>query len=208
MKVLVVDDNVIVRAGLRTVLSRLQDPVEIFEAGDGQEAIEVAQANNVDVVLLDVQMPRMNGLDALPTLALTSAVIMLTNRDDTETIRRSLTSGARGYLVHGQLGADEIAGALATCRAGGMVLGREAANAVQAGPVSTPRRLNPLRARLTEREADVLEAAASGMSNDEIAQAQFLSPRTVKNYLNSAYPKLGVHNRVEAILAWLDAEPS
>ena len=103
--------------------------------------------------------------------------------------------------MHGQLGVNEVAGAIETCRHGGLVLGREAAD-VMLHP-SDDNRPNPMRERLTDRDAEILDLAAEGLSNAEIAGRLFLSERTVKNYLNAAYPKIDVHNRSEAVSAWL-----
>lgn len=202
MHVLVVDDNPIVRIGLVTLLRRIEHVESVEEAGDGVDAITLARQKTPDVVLLDVDMPRMNGLEALPELAANSAVLMLTNSSDTAMIVRALDLGAKGYLVHGGVGIKELAGALATALMGGMVLGPEAAEVVVNGPEQEV--VNPLRSKVTVREAEVLDAAARGMTNEEIAREQFLSARTVKNYLNAAYPKLGVHNRAEAVLAWVN----
>lgn len=202
MHVLVVDDNPIVRVGLVTLLRRIEQVDSVGEAGDGVEAIEEARKNTPDVVLLDVDMPRMSGLDALPELSSNSAVLMLTNSSESTMIMRALDLGAKGYLVHGGIGIKELAGALVTALMGGMVLGPEAAEVVVNGPEQET--VNPLRSKVTEREAEVLDAAARGMTNEEIAREQFLSARTVKNYLNAAYPKLGVHNRAEAVLVWVN----
>lgn len=210
MKILVVDDNMIVRMGLRRVLEQVGDVEAVEEAGDGREAIEVARDFDPDVVLLDVRMPNMGGLEALPELASRASVIMMTSADDAETIAAAMERGAKGYLIHGRLGVEEVAGAIAACRGGGMVLGPGAAEklTLKAPDVVGGSRPNPLAERLTEREAEVLEAAARGMSNQDIAEEQFLSARTVKNYINSAYVKLGVHSRTEAILLWKEAEGS
>ena len=202
MHVLVVDDNPIVRVGLVTLLRRIEQVDSVGEAGDGVEAIEEARKNTPDVVLLDVDMPRMSGLDALPEFSSNSAVLMLTNSSESTMILRALDLGAKGYLVHGGIGIKELAGALVTALMGGMVLGPEAAEVVVNGPEQET--VNPLRSKVTEREAEVLDAAARGMTNEEIAREQFLSARTVKNYLNAAYPKLGVHNRAEAVLVWVN----
>ncbi|WP_127132228.1 response regulator transcription factor [Georgenia sp. SYP-B2076] len=204
MKVLIADDNAIVRLGVRAVLERIADVAEVYEAADGQAAIDVVRARRPDVVLLDVRMPRKSGLEVLDEIAPETCTLVLTHSEDPEIIRQALAAGARGYLVHGRVGVDELSGALQTCRSGGLVLGPEAA-AVLSGGAPAPAPEHPLRALLTAREADVVEAAAQGLSNDEIARTQFLSPRTVKNYLNSAYPKLGVHDRAAAVVAWLAA---
>lgn len=204
MKVLVVDDNAIIRLGLCQLLERLEEVTVVAEASDGAEALERAASFCPDVVLLDVRMPVMDGIEALPRLASSASVIMLTNDSAEETIAQALELGASGYLVHGSLGLAQVQGALATCRDGGLVLGPEAAGVLVAGP-RPAQRANPLENLLTAREAEILEAAAQGLSNTEIAAAQFLSPRTVKNYLNTAYGKIGVHNRAEAVIAWREA---
>ena len=206
MKVLVVDDNAIVRLGLVRVLDQIEAVDAVAEAADGQEAIELARGFAPDVVLLDVRMPRMGGLEALPVLAQGAKVVMLTSADDAETVTAAVASGASGYLVHGNLGLEQVAAAITTCAQGGIVLGPEASAVLAVGGARRRERRNPLTELLTTREAEVLEAASRGLSNAEIAEEQFLSPRTVKNYLNSAYPKLNVHNRAEAVVAWHAAE--
>lgn len=201
MKIMVVDDNAIVRAGLRAVLARVDSVTDVVEAEDAFAALEIAAAESPEIVLLDISMPGRSGLDVLPELVDRMSVIMLTSLKDPALIRRAIDAGARRYLVHGQLGVNEVAGAIETCRHGGLVLGREAAE-VMLHP-SRGDRPNPLREHLTDREAEILDLAAGGLSNAEIASQLFLSERTVKNYLNAAYPKIDVHNRAEAVSAWL-----
>jgi regulatory protein, luxR:response regulator receiver len=203
MKVMVVDDNAIVRIGLRSVLDRIDAVDEVIEAEDAFSALEAHHTRCPDIILLDVSMPPgRSGLDILPELSSDASVIMLTSNRDPSTIRQALDTGARGYLVHGQLGINEVAGAIETCRNGGLVLGKEAADVVL-NPSAHNVSSNPLRARVSEREAEILDLAATGMSNQRIAQHLFLSERTVKNYLNSSYPKLHVHSRAEAVAVWL-----
>ena len=201
MKIMVVDDNAIVRAGLRAVLARVDSVTDVVEAEDAFAALEIAAAESPEIVLLDISMPGRSGLDVLPELVDRMSVIMLTSLKDPALIRQAIDAGARGYLVHGQLGVNEVAGAIETCRHGGLVLGREAAE-VMLHP-SRGDRPNPLREHLTDREAEILDLAAGGLSNAEIASQLFLSERTVKNYLNAAYPKIDVHNRAEAVSTWL-----
>ena len=166
-KVLVVDDNAIVRAGLQAVLGRVDTVDEVLEAENAFTALEMTSAHSPDIILLDVSMPPgRSGLDILPELVGSASVIMLTSMKDPALIRRALDAGARGYLVHGQLGVNEVAGAIETCRHGGLVLGREAAD-VMLHP-SDDNRPNPLRERLTDREAEILDLAADGLSNAEI----------------------------------------
>ena len=207
MKVMVVDDNAIVRLGLRSVLDRIDAVDEVIEAEDAFSALEAHHAHSPDIILLDIAMPPgRSGLEILPELASDASVIMLTSNRDPSSIRQALDAGARGYLVHGQLGVNEVAGAIETCRNGGLVLGREAAD-VMLSPPTQDFTDNPLRAQVSDREAEILDLAATGMSNSRIAQQLFLSERTVKNYLNSAYPKIQVHSRAEAIAVWLSPPP-
>ena len=190
MKVMVVDDNAIVRLGLQSVLQRIEAVHEVIAA---DSAISMP--------------PGRSGLEILPELARDASVIMLTSNRDPSSIREALDAGARGYLVHGQLGVNEVAGAIETCRSGGLVLGREAADVIL-NPSTEDLTDNPLRAQVSDREAEILDLAATGMSNSRIAQQLFLSERTVKNYLNSAYPKIQVHSRAEAIAVWLSPPPT
>ena len=124
MKIMVVDDNAIVRAGLRAVLARVDSVTDVVEAEDAFAALEIAAAESPEIVLLDISMPGRSGLDVLPELVDRMSVIMLTSLKDPALIRRAIDAGARGYLVHGQLGVNEVAGAIETCRHGGLVLGR------------------------------------------------------------------------------------
>ena len=207
MKVMVVDDNAIVRLGLQSVLQRIDAVHEVIEAEDAFSALEAHHAHSPDIILLDISMPPgRSGLEILPELAHDASVIMLTSNRDPHSIRQALDAGARGYLVHGQLGINEVAGAIETCRSGGLVLGREAADVILTPPTQDFTD-NPLRTQVSDREAEILDLAATGMSNTQIAQQLFLSERTVKNYLNSAYPKIQVHSRAEAIAIWLSPPP-
>lgn len=207
MKVMVVDDNAIVRLGLQSVLQRIDAVHEVIEAEDAFSALEAHHAHSPDIILLDISMPPgRSGLEILPELAHDASVIMLTSNRDPHSIRQALDAGARGYLVHGQLGINEVAGAIETCRSGGLVLGREAADVILTPPTQDFTD-NPLRTQVSDREAEILDLAATGMSNTQIAEQLFLSERTVKNYLNSAYPKIQVHSRAEAIAVWLSPPP-
>ena len=207
MKVMLVDDNAIVRLGLQSVLHRIDAVHEVIEAEDAFSALEAHHAHSPDIILLDISMPPgRSGLEILPELARDASVIMLTSNRDPHSIRQALDAGARGYLVHGQLGINEVAGAIETCRSGGLVLGREAADVILTPPTQDFTG-NPLRTQVSDREAEILDLAATGMSNTQIAQRLFLSERTVKNYLNSAYPKIQVHSRAEAIAVWLSPPP-
>ena len=121
MKILVVDDNAIVRSGLKAILTQVDSVTSVMEAGDAFSALEMNSSVAADIVLLDINMPGRSGLEILPDLATSSAVIMLTSNDDPYAIKQALDAGAKGYLVHGQLGTNEIVGAIETCKHGGLV---------------------------------------------------------------------------------------
>lgn len=204
MRVLVVDDNPIVRIGLRTMLADLPQVTEVVEAANGEQALAaVAGADGFDVVLLDVRMPVMDGLTALQGMQ-GIPVVMLTSAEDGDTVRRALALGAKGYLVHGEFGEAELLAALATCSQGGMVLSPPAAEAMTAPPPApAPPQDRAARLGLTAREAELVGALADGLSNAQIAKRLFLSEKTVKNHLNRIYTKMAVASRTEAIVAWL-----
>ena len=211
MKVLIADDNPIVLMGLRVVLERVDGVTEVLEARDGVDALEQAASSAPDIVSLDVRMPRKDGLQVLADLPRVCApgpvppALMLTHSEEPDIVRLAMDRGARGYLVHGHATREEIASALHTCVSGGLVLSGPAFRAMTEPSAAVPDGDHPFAAILTERETDVLRAAAEGHDNVTISRAQYLSPRTVKNYLNSAYVKLGVHSRAEAVAAWHEA---
>jgi DNA-binding NarL/FixJ family response regulator len=220
-RVLVVDDNAVIRLGLAGLLSTLGNVTEVLEAGNGHEAVMVAQRERPDLVLLDVRMPVCDGLTALPRLVPIAPVVMLTYSDEADIVSGALELGARGYLVHGQITEEHLAAALRACADGGTVLGpgvvelllgaASAANGAPPAPVATPADLHPQHgpadklAQLTSREADIMQAVATGRSNAEIAAGFFLSEKTVKNHINRIYDKLNYRTRAEAISDWLRA---
>lgn len=223
-RVLVVDDNAVIRLGLTSLLTTLGNVSEVLEAANGHEAVMVAERERPDLVLLDVRMPVCDGLTALPRLVPMVPVVMLTYSDEAAIVSRALELGARGYLVHGQITEEHLAAALRACADGGTVLGPgvvelllgasgSRADPPTAAAVAT---LDPADLRtphgpaakldlLTAREADIMQAVATGRSNAEIAAGFFLSEKTVKNHINRIYDKLGYRTRAEAIADWLRA---
>ncbi|HLR55359.1 MAG TPA: response regulator transcription factor [Actinomycetales bacterium] len=121
MRVLIVDDNKLIRMGLRVSLETQNDVSEIFEAENGQDAIETASKGAVDITILDVSMPVMGGLEALEALVQHCPVVMLTNEDDGAIVAEAMQKGASGYIVHGSLDPAAIVGGLQTCIAGGTI---------------------------------------------------------------------------------------
>lgn len=221
ISVLVVDDNTIVRLGVRAALESSEEVAHVLDTDDLAEAVEIARRGEVDAVLLDVRLAGSNGLDALPDLVVHAIVLMLTHTDDQGSLGTAMARGASGYVVHGALGPRGIVAALRTCVSGGTVVAgiavpwgaadpADAAGRVSPGPGrgsgAGPAAGSPGRAAqrgLTEREREVMEAIAAGLTNREIARRLFVTEKTVKNYVNAVFSKLGVTSRGEAIARWL-----
>ncbi|GAA0964225.1 response regulator transcription factor [Actinocorallia libanotica] len=205
-RVMVVDDNLVVRSGLVSLLEASGLTV-VGEAGDGETATELVERLRPDLVLLDVQMPLLDGVSACERISRISRVVMLTYTQDPEVVRNALNNGAVGYLVHGAFTAQELADAVHAALDGGNPLSPPAVSAlvglVRAEPVPPQPRREPEEYGLSAREVDVINLVAQGRSNGEIAGLLFLSEKTVKNHINRIYAKLGVVSRGAAIATWL-----
>jgi DNA-binding NarL/FixJ family response regulator len=206
--VLIVDDNSVVRSGLRNLLEASPQVRVIGDAWDGDRAVELARALLPDVVLLDVRMPRRDGVSVAREISSLSRVLMMTFTDDHDVIRESVEAGAVGYLVNGTFDvADLTAAVLAASRGSGTftVGALEALRApAPAPPVPDARRAEVLG--LSVRQGEIMAAIAAGRSNVEIARAFFLSEKTVKNHINRIFATLGVRTRGEAIALWFRVE--
>jgi DNA-binding NarL/FixJ family response regulator len=200
MRILAVDDNPIIRMGLRTLLDGAPGVTSVLDTGDPEEAVAHVRHGRVDVVLLDVRMPRMSGLELLPRLA-GATVVMLTHTDDPSTVSEALAAGAAGYLVHGALEPDAMVDAIRLCRNGSQVV-----SGVATAPAVSGRGPD-VRDLLSRREAEVMDLVADGLSNGEVAARLFISQKTVKNHVNSLFAKLGVTTRSQAIVRWLQRDP-
>ena len=204
VKVLVVDDQRLVREGIASLLS-IQEGISVVGAAvDGQEAVEKALALSPDVVLMDVRMPVLDGIEAtfqirrkLPGCQ----VLMLTTFDDEEYVVKSLQAGATGYLLK-DIPAADLAQAIRLIRAGIYQLSPSVAGKLvgQLGVKSRPASPAPLEHDLTERELEVLRLLAAGATNREIAEALVVSEGTVKNHVSNILSRLGLRDRIQAAL--------
>ncbi|GAA4704759.1 two component transcriptional regulator, LuxR family [Promicromonospora umidemergens] len=202
MRILAVDDNPIIRMGLRTLLDGTDGVTSVIDTGDPDEAVTRVRAGQVDVVLLDVRMPRMSGLELLPRLS-DATVVMLTHTDDPSTVSEALAAGAAGYLVHGALEPAAMVDAIRLCRNGSQVV-----SGVSRGtPAPAAAAAAAVRGLLSRREAEVMDLVADGQSNREVAALLFISEKTVKNHVNSLFAKLAVTTRSQAIVRWLQLGP-
>jgi DNA-binding NarL/FixJ family response regulator len=194
IRVLVVDDHPLFRAGLAGLLATVED-VEVVDAvGDGETAVRRSAELAPDVVLMDLNLPGMPGLEAIRRIVARTpspAVLVLTMVDDDDTVTAALRVGARGYLLKGAV-QEEVLAALRTVAGGGVVFGAGAAQRVLAGD----RRIGDL----TPRESEVLALVADGRSNSEIARELGLSLKTVQNHVSNVLAKLQVRDRTQAAL--------
>ncbi len=206
IRVVIVDDHQIVRDGLVALLGALDGIEVVGSAADGREALHVVEETDPDLVVMDIQMPHLDGIEATRFLTGRNAslrVVMLTMNEDDDTVLAAIRAGACGYLLKGS-GADEVQHALRAAAAGGMVFGASLAAKVAgffAGVTSTaPVVDDDPFPELTERERDVLQRIAAGRSNDEIAAALFVSNKTVRNAVSGIYAKLHATGRADAIV--------
>jgi len=200
IRVLVVDDHPVFRDGLAGLLATLDDVARVDVADSGEQALALAAGSVPDVVVMDLTMPGMSGVEATRRLVDAHpgiAVLALTMVDDDETVLAALRAGARGYVLKGATG-TEIAGAMRTAAAGGAVFGPGIAARVLA--LTTGRHRQAPEDGLTDRERDVLALVADGASNAQIARSLGLSLKTVQNYVSRILDKLQVTDRTQAAL--------
>ncbi|NMA71511.1 MAG: response regulator transcription factor [Firmicutes bacterium] len=199
IRILIVDDHEVVRIGLRSLLERFGQFEVVGEAASAQEAIELARSRKPDVVVMDIRMPDGSGIEACRAIRSENEaikVIMLTSYTDDEAIFASVMAGASGYVLK-QIGSHELVEAIRTVAAGGSLL----------DPSITGKVLERMRGmsreqqqheKLTDQELRILRLIADGRTNKEIAEALYLSEKTVRNYVSSILSKLNLSNRAEA----------
>jgi len=201
--VLLVDDQELVRAGLCLILEAEDDLRVIGEAGDGEQAIEVARRLRPDVVLMDVQMPRVDGLEATRRLGIEasrSSVLILTTFEHDDYVFEALRSGASGFLLK-NAPPEELVRAVRIVAAGDALLAPSITRRVIAEYARRPvRETDSQLDLLTERELEVLRLIATGKSNAEMAQQLYLGEGTIKTHVSHMLAKLGLRDRVQAVV--------
>jgi DNA-binding NarL/FixJ family response regulator len=214
MRVLVADDHSLFRNGIISLLEAAGFDV-VGQAGDGQAAVEAALRLRPDLVLLDITMPQLSGLEALRLIKAElpeTQVVMLTVSDDDADLFEAIESGALGYLLK-DLSADQFFEMLDGLQRGEAAMTRQTTTRLMKGLADLPRqRADPVQS-LTEREIELLRLVAEGMSNKAIAQTLSISENTVKYHMRNILQKLGVQNRTEAVTqairaGLLDPDPS
>ena len=203
LRVLVADDQEIVRTGLAMILDA-QDGIEVVaQAVDGQDAVEQARALRPDVCLLDIRMPRMDGIEATralagPDVADPMAVVVVTTFDLDDYVYGALRAGARGFLLK-DCGPQLLTHAVRAAADGGSLIAPSVTTRLLRTYATRDEPAHPVTP-LTEREEEVLLAVARGLTNHEVAASLYISLSTVKTHLGSLMAKLGVRNRVELAL--------
>ncbi len=204
VRVLVVDDQNIVREGIRSLLALSSEVEVVGDCADGDEALRFLEEGGVDLVLLDLRMPGRDGIATLRAMRerrIDVPVLVLTTFDDDELVLAALQAGAKGYLLK-DVTLEQLLGGVRSLAAGGTLLQPALTDrllrAIARSPL--PVELAPPPEPLTDRELDVLRLAASGWSNRQIAQGLFLAEGTVKNHMSSVLLKLGVTDRTKAVL--------
>ena len=199
------DDQPLVRSGLRMILEGEGDLEIVGEASDGEEAVELVTTARPDVLLLDVQMPGVDGLAAMERLAdidVPTRVLMLTTFDLDEYVYRAMRAGASGFLLKDMPGEDIVTAVRQVARGiDGLLAPAVTRRLLERFAVRPPRPRSGILDRLTAREAEVLAVIGRGMSNAEIARELFISETTVKTHVARILMKLGLRDRVQAAIA-------
>jgi DNA-binding NarL/FixJ family response regulator len=208
IRICIVEDQTIVRQGLRSLLALVPDIEVIAEASDGEEAVEVIEREKPDVVLLDLRMPKLDGVGVLRTLRERNAArptLILTTFDDDAILFEAVRAGAKGWLLK-DVSLERLAGAIRTLADGGTCI----------EPVITERIMRALEKSdssfesadlpepLTDRERTILRLLAGGYSNHEIGELLNITEGTVKNHISNLLSKLGVRDRTRAVLRAID----
>jgi len=206
IRVVLVDDQALFRAGIRMVIDSQADLEVVGEAGDGAEALAVVRAQRPDVVLMDIRMPVMDGLAATAELLHDPVfgddpprVVMLTTFDLDEAAARAIRQGASGFLLK-DADPEFLLAAIRTVHAGSSVIAAAATRELFAHFAEAKQAPPPAFAALTEREREIFALAARGLSNGEIAAREFLSEATVKTHISRILTKLGLRDRVQLVV--------
>jgi two-component system NarL family response regulator len=208
--VLIADDHALFRRGLEMVLEEEDDIDLVGQASDGTEAVSVAGESLPDIVLMDIRMPKISGIEAcraIKDLAPSAKIVMLTISDEEEDLFEAIRAGASGYLLK-DIPLDEVAEAVRSVHGGQSLINpsmagkllSEFATLAKRDAEEEERVQHVAAPKLTDREMEVLKLVARGMNNRDIAKELFISENTVKNHVRNILEKLQIHSRMEAVM--------
>ena len=208
VRVLIADDHPLFREGMRGRLDRVADVAVVGEAASGEEAVELAHKLEPHIILMDIKMPGLNGIEATREIQRANpqiGILVLTMFEDDDSVFAAMRAGAKGYLLKDS-GGEGVVHAIRAVASGEAVFGPGVAERI-IGYFSAPRAAAPQRAfpELTEREEEVLSLVAQGKSNREIARQLFVSLKTVRNHVSNILLKLQVADRAQAVIRARDA---
>ncbi|HET7268048.1 MAG TPA: response regulator transcription factor [Oleiagrimonas sp.] len=208
ISVCLVDDQTIVRQGIRSLLDLADDIQVVAECADGQQAVATVPQLNPDVMLLDLRMPEMSGIEVLQALAARGSLpptVILTTFDDDQLVLAGLKAGARGYLLK-DVSLEQLVEAVRTVAEGGSLVAPAVTQRLLAGVDRIQNQFSSLEQPdpLTGRETEILRLLAGGYSNKEIANSLHVAEGTVKNHVSNILSKLGVRDRTRAVLKALE----
>jgi len=206
VRVLIADDHPLFREGMRGRLDRMDDIAVVGEASGGDEAVRLSQELEPHIVLMDIKMPGLNGIEATREILRTNprvGVLMLTMFEDDDSVFAAMRAGARGYLLKDS-GGEGVVHAIRAVTSGEAVFGPGVAERI-IGFFSVPRLAQRAFPELTEREEEILVLVARGKSNQEIAAQLFVSVKTVRNHVSNILLKLQVADRAQAVIRARDA---
>lgn len=208
IRVLLADDQALIRGGFRVLIDSAPDLQVVGEASTGREAVELARSTRADVVVMDVRMPDMDGLEATRAICADEdlagvKVLVVTTFEIDEYVVQAVRAGASGFLGKG-VEPDELLAAIRTVALGDALLSAKATRGLitsfLAQPTGNPAATSAQLALLTEREREVVSLVAYGLSNDDIAERLFVSPLTAKTHINRAMMKLGARDRAQVVV--------
>lgn len=204
IKVLIADDDILIREGLRIIFSLDSEFEVVASAQNGLEALEKCRSEHIDVALLDVRMPVMNGVEAVEkiTMETTTKTLILTTFDEDEYIFKALKNGARGYILKNN-SPEKIKDAIKTVFSGNTVMQDGILDKFTQGFKSPKPDMILKEDCFTQREIDIIKAIAQGLCNKEISSKLYISEGTVKNYITSVLSKTGLKHRTQIAIYYL-----